>query len=75
MENISKHIDNLKTSFEGLRTGLHDKIRELQNENPNLSVEITNDFDNIFKLAKDGNLTELDKLKKKYEAHANSHSK
>lgn len=72
MEDIFKHLDNLKASMNGIKKLMDEKITELQQQNPNLSAEITTDFNNIFQLAKDGNLNALNELKNKYQSHANN---
>jgi hypothetical protein len=67
MQEFQKQIDNFTQNLLEMRTGLNEKLKQIQNENPNLCAEITNDFTRIFELAKDGDLTALNELKNKYQ--------
>lgn len=67
MQEFENHIKNLGKSILEMQAGLNEKLKEIQNENPNLCAQITNDFTNIFQLAKDGDLTALNELQNKYK--------
>lgn len=67
MEQFDKAIDDFAKSFEAMHVGLNERLKEIQEINPNLCVEITNDFKRIFELAKDGDLNTLNELKNKYK--------
>jgi len=67
MEEFQNHIENLGKSILEMQKGLNEKLKEMQNENPNLCAQIINDFTNIFQLAKDGDLTALNELQNKYK--------
>jgi hypothetical protein len=67
MQEFENHIKNLGKSILEMQKGLNEKLKEIQNENPNLCAQITNDFTNIFQLAKDGDLTALNELQNKYK--------
>jgi hypothetical protein len=67
MQDFEKHIENLGKSIIEMQSGLNEKLKEIQNENPNLCAEVTNDFTRIFQLAKDGDFTALNELQNKYK--------
>ena len=67
MEEFQKNIENLGKSILEMQSGLNEKLKEIQNENPNLCAEVTNDFSRIFQLAKDGDFTALNELQNKYK--------
>jgi hypothetical protein len=67
MEEFQKNIENLGKSILEMQSGLNEKLKEIQNENPNLCAEVTNDFTRIFQLAKDGDFTALNELQNKYK--------
>ena len=67
MEEFQKNIENLGKSILEMQSGLNEKLKEIQNENPNLCAEVTNDFTRIFQLANDGDFTALNELQNKYK--------
>ena len=67
MEEFQKNIENLGKNILEMQAGLNEKLKEIQNENPNLCAEVTNDFTRIFQLAKDGDFTALNELQNKYK--------